>query len=140
MFISGEPVRVFHHCFFRCSHFSPLVFTIVLRMFSLLIAFAHVTFLYLDCFMAAFLSGILFASATNLRELFFTLWRFLPSPHLAQPAFIKADLGAGSSTLKVVESLSEVRNTDPTQSHSVQCKILVARFYLCVNAISIMQW
>ena len=143
MFILGEPLRVFHHCFFRCSHFSPLVFTIVLRMFSLLIPFVHAIFLYPDCLMAVFLSATSFVSAANLRELFFTLWRFLPytpSLHLAQPAFIKAFLKAGSSSLKIVGPPTEVRKTDPNQSHSVQYKVLVGRFHLCVKAISIMQW
>ena len=75
----GEPLRVFHHCFFRGFHFSPLIFTTVFRVFSLLIAFFHVTNF------VAFLSGTSFlcctVSATDLRELFllsgvFTLHTF----------------------------------------------------------------
>ena len=66
----GEPLRVFHHCFFRGFHFSPLIFTTVFRVFSLLIAFFHVTNF------VAFLSGTSLlccctVSATDLRGLFF---------------------------------------------------------------------
>ena len=117
----GEPLRVFHHCFFRCFHFT-IDFYYLFWVFSLLIAFVHfitvslcvfffsplilllffecfhfTKFLYRDCF----LSGTSFlccctANATDLRELFFTLRRSLPytaSRNLAQPAFIKASLG-----------------------------------------------
>ena len=46
----------------------------------------------------------------------FTLWYILPyapSQHLAQPAFIKVSLGAGSSSLKAAGLLTEIRNIDP---------------------------
>ena len=54
-------------------------------------------------------------SAMDLRA-FFTLSCFLlytPSQYLVQPAFIKASLGAGSSSLKVAGPPIEVWNTDP---------------------------
>ena len=35
-----EPLRVFHHCFFRCFHFT-IGFYYCFRAFSLLIAFVH---------------------------------------------------------------------------------------------------
>ena len=38
---------------------------------------------------------------------------YAPSQHLAQPAFIKVSLGAGSSSLKVAGLLTEIRNTYP---------------------------
>ena len=87
----GEPLRVLHHCFFSCFHFSPLIFATAFRVFSLLIAFFHVTNF------AAFLLGTSLlrcctVNTTDLRELFL-LRRFLPytlSQNLAQPAFIKA--------------------------------------------------
>ena len=47
---------------------------------------------------------------------FFTLRRFLPytpSQYLAQPAFIKASLGAGSFSLKAAGPTTEFRNIDP---------------------------
>ena len=47
---------------------------------------------------------------------FFILKRFLTyilSQHLAQPAFIMASLGAGTSSMKVAGPPTEVRNTDP---------------------------
>ena len=56
-------------------------------------------------------------SATDLRDLFSTLRCFLhyiASPHLSQPAFIKASPGACSSSLKVSWPPTEARNTDPT--------------------------
>ena len=75
-------------------------------------------------------------------QAFSTLRRFLPctpSQHLEQPAFIKASLGAGSSSLKVAECLTEVRNTDSAHLFVwiTQCsvKVLVGRFYICVRAL-----
>ena len=47
---------------------------------------------------------------------FFILRRFLTyilSQHLAQPAFIKASVGADTSSMKVAGPPTEVRNTDP---------------------------
>ena len=59
----------FHHCFFRCFHFWPLIFTAAFRVFSLLIAYFYVTNF------TAFLLGTLFlccctARAKDLGELF----------------------------------------------------------------------
>ena len=70
--------------------------------------------------MTVILSGTSFlccctASAMDLKGLFFPLSRFLPytsTRNLAQPDFFKASLGAGSSSLKVTEPPTEVRNTD----------------------------
>ena len=40
---------------------------------------------------------------------------YAPSPYfLSQPAFIKATLGAGSSSLKFAGRYGDPRNTDPT--------------------------
>ena len=82
----------FHHWFGSCFHFSPLIFTTVFRLLSLLIAFFYVTnVLCHDCFFAAFLSGTSFwcccaVSATDLRKLFFSqaFLPYAPSPHLPQ--------------------------------------------------------
>ena len=90
----GEPLRVFHHCFFRGFHFSPLIFTTVFRVFSLLIAFFHVTNF------VAFLSGTSLlccctVSATDLRGLFFLLSGFLylkPFPHICHSTASPTDL------------------------------------------------
>ena len=62
--------------------------------------------------MTDFLSGTSFlccrtASTTDLREI------STPSRHFTQLAFIKASLGAGNSSLKVVGPPTEVRNTHP---------------------------
>ena len=60
-FFKKNPLGFFHHCFFRCFRFSPLIFTTGFWVFLLLIALVHVTnFLYPDCFFAAFLSGTSF--------------------------------------------------------------------------------
>ena len=73
----GEPRMAFHHWFCSCFHFSPLIFTTVFRLLSLLIAFFYVTnVLCHDCFFATFLSGTSFwcycaVSTTDLRKLFF---------------------------------------------------------------------
>ena len=72
----------------------------------------------------------------DLREIFFflPLGVFLPytlSQHLAQPAFIKASLGAGSSSMKVAGPLTEVRNRSGASvclNHTgVLQKVLVGR-------------
>ena len=55
------------------------------------------------------------ASATNVKDIFFTLRRFLPytpSRNLAQPAFINASLGTGSSSSKVAGPPTEIQKTD----------------------------
>ena len=169
----GEPLRDFHHCFFRCFHFTT-DFYYCFRICSLLIAFVHFTSfrVFRHCLFKCFyfttdfhycFSGFSFHQLSlkwlivvrffvfvllhresyrferdffTLRRLlpyspfthlpqyrecyqcqrtFFTLRRFLPyisSRHLAQPAFINASLGAGSSSSKVVGPCIEIRNTD----------------------------
>ena len=97
-----KSAAVFIFCLFQC-------FIIYLsRVFPL--------FTFLGCFHFSPFSGIfvlLYRECYGFGRAFFTLRRFLPytpSHHLAQPAFIKASLGAGSSSLKVARP----RNTDPT--------------------------
>ena len=111
----GEPLRVFHHCFFRGFHFSPLIFTTVFRVFSLLIAFFMSPTLLLFC--QVLRSCVVVPWVLRIWEgSFLILRRFLPytpSRHLAQPSFIKAFLGAGSSSLKVPGPPTNVRNTHP---------------------------
>ena len=60
------------------------------------------------------------------------------SRHLAQLAFIKASLGAGSFSLEVAWLSTEVWNVNLAhlfESHSVQQKVLVDRFYLCIGTL-----
>ena len=82
---------------------------------------------------------------------FFNLRRFLPytlAKHLAQPAFMKASLGpaiqpwrlqglpvAGNSALKAAgpRFKSQTWSMFLFESHSVQPKILVGRFYSCIR-------
>ena len=81
------------------------------------------------------------ASSTDLRELFFPLRRFLPytlSRHLAQPALIKAFLGASSSWRLQGLPLrfeTQTRSICLAESESVQQKLLVDRLYLCIKAL-----
>ena len=102
--VLGEPLRFFiSSCFhfFRC-----------LWMSSLLIAFVHFTSLFVRYFSFVLL---LHCKCYGFERAFFTVRRFLPytpSQHLAQPAFIKASLGVGSSSLKVARPPTEVWNTD----------------------------
>ena len=79
---------------------------------------------------------------------FFTHRCFLPyapSQHLAQPAFIKASLGAGSSSLKVAGPPTEVWNIDPAHlfvwitQRKVQHKVLIGRFCLRVTTGRLMK-
>ena len=82
-FFFRRTLRAFHHCFFRCFHFT----TDFYYCFSSV--FISPTFFTVTVF---FLSGTSFlcyctASATDLREHFFTLRHFFPqthSPHLPQ--------------------------------------------------------
>ena len=121
----------FHQCFFRCFLFHY-------RFLLLLFSCFHFT---LTVFLSG--TWLLCCYATNAKDLgvlwaffalhpfphlpqnrecyrferaFLTLRRFLPyipSRHLAQPSFIKAFLGAGSSSLKVAGPPTKVRNTHP---------------------------
>ena len=81
------------------------------------------------------------ASSTDLRELFFPLRRFLPytlSRHFAQPALIKAFLGASSSWRLQGLPLrfeTQTRSICLIESESVQQKLLVDRLYLCIKAL-----
>ena len=95
LFFLGEPLRDFHHCFFRCLHFTN-DFYYCFWTFSLLIVLVHVTvssgvfisplilllffkcfhftnFLYRDCFLSgtSFLSCIA-ASATDLESFLYS--------------------------------------------------------------------
>ena len=76
---------------------------------------------------------------------FFTHRRFLPyipSPHLAQPAFIKASLGPGSSSLKVAGPPTKVRNIDAAYLFVwiTQCSAKgISRFYLRVTTGRLMK-
>ena len=108
---SGEPLRVFHHC--SCVFISPLYCFSGVFIVDWICSFHQLSL--------PWLSGTSFlccctASATDLRDLFL-LWCFLrytPSRHLGEPAFIKAFLGADSSSLMVRGTPTEVRQTDPT--------------------------
>ena len=70
---------------------------------------------------------------------------YAPSQHLAQPAFIKASLGAGSSSLKVAGPPTEVWNIDPAHlfvwitQRKVQHKVLIGRFCLRVTTGRLMK-
>ena len=76
------------------------------------------------------------ASATDLREHFFILRCFLPytsSQHLAQPAFIKSSLELAAQPWRL-QSLplrfeTQTQGIYLFESHSVQQKVLVGRFY-----------
>ena len=86
------------------------------------------------------------ASATDLRKFILSSRVFtlnLLFQHLAQPAFIKAPLGVGSSSFNVAGHPTDVWNTDSPdlfESHSVQQKVLAGRFYLCVKALRNTIW
>ena len=88
LFFSGETLRVFHHCFFRCFHFSSLFFGC---FHCWLHFFMSTTFLYPNCFFAAFLPGNSFLCCCTVNVTvwasFFTLRCFLtytPFPHFPQ--------------------------------------------------------
>ena len=115
-------------------------------MFSLLICSLHHCFFryfyFTTGFFGCFLSGTSFlrcctVSATVLRELFLLSGLFYLTllPDIWHNLlFYQGFPGAGSSALKVVTgSPTEIRNIDPAhlfESHSIQQKILVSRFYL----------
>ena len=107
--------------FFQCSHFT--------------------NFCYRVCFFSctSFLCCCT-ASATALGELFFTLRRFLPytpSRHLAQPVFIRASLGPEVQPWKLQGLLlrfeTQTRPICLFELPSVQQKVLVGWFYLCIK-------
>ena len=109
-------------------------------------AFCQVHFFHVTNFFWCFLSGTSFLcclrACYGFEKEIFILKRVLPyslSPHLAQHAFIKASLGPSSSSLKASDlPLNFETQTRPIclfESHSVQLKVLVGRFYLCVKAL-----
>ena len=115
LFFLGEPLRDFHHCFFRCLHFT-IDFYYCFWTFSLLIVLVHVTvssgvfisplllllffkcfhftnFLYRDCFCQVLRFCAVVLRVLQIWESFFHSQLFLPytlSQHLAQPVLIKA--------------------------------------------------
>ena len=138
----------------------------VFRVLSLLIAFFHVTnfaaflsgtslcccttsatdlreFLLLSClFHLTLLPHICHstASATDLREPFFTLRHVLPSTptrNLAQSAFIKASLGAGSFPLR----LQGLPLRFKTQTKSIFClnRTVFSRSYQSVGFVYVLR-
>ena len=126
-----------HHCFFRCFYFTT-DFTIVFSSVFILPTFFTVTvFLSVTSFCVAVLrvlriweSFFLFSGLFYL-ILFPDIWHNL--------LFYQGFRRAGSSALKVVAGPpTDFRNTDPAhlfESHSVQQKVLVGRFYLCIKAL-----
>ena len=130
----GEPLRVFH--FFTFLFLHAFISSDVLRCFH---CWLHL-FTSLHCLLG---TSFLYctASASGLREHFFTLRRFLPyttSRHLTQPAFINASLGPTVQFWRLrYLPLRLEKQTLPIclfKLHSVQEKVLVGRFYLCINA------
>ena len=122
----GQPRRVFH--------FFMLLF---LQMFSGVFIFDCIWSLH--CLLGTSFLGCCCcctASATDLREHFFILRCFLPytsSQHLAQPAFIKSSLELAAQPWRL-QSLplrfeTQTQGIYLFESHSVQQKVLVGRFY-----------
>ena len=91
-------LRIFHHCFVRCFFFTTGFY------YCFPGVFISPTFLSVEAFCQALCFQLLYRDYYGFVKAFFTLRRFLPhtlSQHLAQPAFINASLGAGSSLLKM---------------------------------------
>ena len=146
LFITRTPCD-FSSLFSQVFSFLPQIFTIVFRLFLLMIAFHRLSlFWLLFCrfFARYFAFVLLHRECYGFSVAYLTLRRFLlyiPSPHLPQyreccefertffyarrfftlhsfptfgtTAFIKTSLRVGSSSLKVVRPLAEVRKTDP---------------------------
>ena len=153
LFFQENALGFFTTVFLECFHFFTTVFQLFLfhdciffRSPTFFAAFCQVHFFHVANFFCYFLSGTSFlcccTRVLRIWERDFILKHVLPyspSRHLAQPAFIKASLGASSSSLKVSDlPLSFETQTRPIclfESHSVQLKVLVGRFYLCVKAL-----
>ena len=120
-FLLGEHLSVLHHCFFGCFHFS-LTFTTVFWMLSLLIAFVHVTnFLTPDCSFTAFYQVLRFCVVvTQVLQIWESFFQLSGVFYLT----LFPDIG---NNLLLSICLFE--------SHSVQQKVLVDRFYLYVKAL-----
>ena len=123
-----------HHCFFRCFHFST-DFTVVFRVF-----WFHQLSLPWLLFVSYFVFVLLYRECYGLERAYFTLGNILsytPPQHLAQPAFIKASLGPAVQPWRLhCLPLRFETQTQPIflfESHSVQQKVLVGRFYLCIK-------
>ena len=153
LFFQENALGFFTTVFLECFHFFTTVFQLFLfhdciffRSPTFFAAFCQVHFFMSPTFFATFCQVLRFCvvvrACYGFEKEIFILKRVLPyspSRHLAQPAFIKASLGASSSSLKVSDlPLSFETQTRPIclfESHSVQLKVLVGRFYLCVKAL-----
>ena len=121
------------HCFFRCFYLTTY-FTIVFECFH------FNDFLFRDCFLS---DTSLLSCRTRVRRIwgvFFTLRHFLPytpSRHLAQPVYIEAFLGPAVQSWRLqdlpLRFETQIRPIYLFESHSVQQKILVGRYYLCIK-------
>ena len=127
--------RVFHHYLFRCLYFTT-DFTIVFQVFS----FHQLSLLWLF-FVRYFIFVLLYRECYGFEKAFSTPRRFLlytPS-HLAQHAFTKVSLGPAVLPLRLQGfPLRYETQSQPiclSESHSLQQKVLVGRFYLCIKAL-----
>ena len=137
---------LFFGCFNCWLHFfmSPTFFTLTAFLHCFFVRYFVFVLLCCKCyrFETAFVTLRRFLSYTSSPHLlqywgcygsdraFFILRCFLPYTrlqHLAQSAFIKASLGAGSSSLKVTGSPTEVQNTDPIHLlvYITQCSVKI---------------
>ena len=136
----GEPLRVFDYRFFRCF-ISPLIFTIVFGCFHCwLHLFTSVSSLPWLFFIRYFVFVLLY------RESYGRFLPYTPSRHLVQRWLLQQHNCTNLLPWPQAVPLWRLRGlplmfkteTRPIclfESHSIQQKVLVGRFYLCIKAL-----
>ena len=117
------------YCFFNCFYFTT-EFTIVFRGLSFQLSLPW------PFFVRYFVFLLLYHEFYGSERALFTLWHFLPSipsRNLAPPAFIKAYLGPAVLPWRLqgvpLRFQTHTRPICLFESHSVQQKVIVGRFY-----------
>ena len=162
---SGEPLRVFRHCFFSCFHVTIDItivlggfivdyiyslhhcffrlfcfttsFTIVFRVFS----FLEISLPWLF-FVRYFVFALLYAGATDLRELFslFGVFYLTLLPGVWHKLLLSRLPWEKLFSLEGCWVIycwfeTQTRRICLFESHIVQQKVLVGRFYLCIRVL-----
>ena len=131
----------FYICFQKFIYFKFIIFHFFQSI--IWICLAHfLAQLSLPClfFVTSFCVVVLYREWYGFEKAFFTHRRFLlytPSQHLSQPSFIKASLGPPALPQRLhglpLRFETRARPICLFESHSVQQKVLVSRFYLCIR-------
>ena len=137
---SRRTLRVFHYCFFRCFYFTILFeyFHCWFHLFNSSSLFLHfiILLLFFECFLLRRFCVVVW----RFERAFFTLRRFLTytlSRCLAKSAFMNDSMEPVFQPWRLMGLPLRFETQTPTiclfESHSIQQKVLVDRFHLCIR-------